>query len=139
MLLAHGTPRSDTTYWLEFVHRKGRMLPAPLEEIEAEAAGFDYPVLLCGHSHIQRLVMLADGRLVLNPGSVGCPAYRDDKPLQYMFAGSPHARYALLDRQNGVWSASFRAVPYDHHEASARAGANGRADWAEGLATGWIR
>lgn len=140
VFLAHGTPRSDKTYWLEEAHADGHMKPRPLEEVEAEAEGFDFPVLLCGHSHIQRLVMLADGRLIINPGSVGCPAYRDTKPYKHnMSSGSPHARYAILDRTNGVWTASFRAVPYDHMQASDLARANDRLDWAEGLATGWIR
>jgi diadenosine tetraphosphatase ApaH/serine/threonine PP2A family protein phosphatase len=140
VFLAHGTPRSDKTYWLEEVHAFGHMIARSLDDVEEAAEGFDFPVLLCGHSHVQRLVMLSGGRLVINPGSVGCPAYTDNKPYKHnMSAGSPHARYAVLDRRDGVWIASFRAVPYDNMRASEQARANGRLDWAEGLATGWIR
>ncbi len=140
LLMAHGTPASDKTYWLEVAHKSGHMLSRPLAEIEAEAEGHPQPVLLCGHSHLARLVQLGDGRLVVNPGSVGCPAWRDDSPFDHaMSTGSPHARYAVLERRSGRWTAAFHAVPYAHERASALARENGRLDWAEGLATGWLR
>jgi hypothetical protein len=53
--------------------------------------------------------------------------------------GSPHARYALLDRRKGGWSVELVAVEYDWDRASKRASENGRADWAQGLATGFLR
>jgi predicted phosphodiesterase len=58
-------------------------------------------VLICGHSHIpwqQRW----DGRLVLNPGSVGAP-----------LNGDVRAQYALLTWQSGCWQAEHRAIGYD--------------------------
>ena len=40
-----------------------------------------------------------DGRIVLNPGSVGLPAYDDDHIAFHVHqTGSPHARYALCER-----------------------------------------
>jgi len=57
------------------------------------------PVILCGHTHIQRSVSLPTGQTVVNPGSVGLPAYEDDSPTYHkMESGSPHARYAIVSR-----------------------------------------
>ena len=39
--------------------------------VAAKAEGFDYPVMLCGHTHVPRAVRLKDGRLIVNPGAVG--------------------------------------------------------------------
>ena len=47
---------------------------APLEAIEAAAAGIAQRLIFCGHTHIARAVRLADGRMIVNPGSVGSPA-----------------------------------------------------------------
>ena len=51
--------------------------------------------------------------------------------------GSPDARYALVDRRNGSWSVTFRAVPYDHQGAAKRAVENGFPRWNEVLNGGW--
>jgi len=37
--------------------------------------------ILCAHSHLPRTVLLPDGRLIINPGSVGLSAYQDDLPF----------------------------------------------------------
>lgn len=59
------------------------------------------PVLICGHSHIA-WQQARDGRLALNPGSVG-------QPLN----GDVRAQYALLTWQDGRWQAEHRAIDYD--------------------------
>jgi len=59
------------------------------------------PVLICGHSHIA-WQQARDGRLALNPGSVG-------QPLN----GDVRAQYALLTWQDGWWHAELRAVDYE--------------------------
>ena len=79
-------------------------------------------VVLCGHSHQQHLIQLPNGPLVLNPGSVGCPAYDDPGADPHVSeSGSPYARYAVLsiDEQNA--SADMIALTYDWKAASARA------------------
>ena len=86
-----------------------------------------------------RAVRLADGRLVLNPGSVGCPGYTDDAPPHVMQTGSPDAAYAVAERVRGVWRATFHTVPYDGWRMAERARAAGRPEWAAAVATGWIR
>lgn len=139
ILLAHGTPQSDTTGWLDVPGTELRMEPAPLDTVEAHAQGADYEVLLCGHTHIPRMVRLTDGRLVVNPGSVGCPGFRvlGDYPFQ-LEAGAPHARYALIEETVQGWSADFRAVAYDFEAAAEIARRANRPVWASALSTGWI-
>jgi diadenosine tetraphosphatase ApaH/serine/threonine PP2A family protein phosphatase len=140
VFLCHGTPESDTTYWLETVTQQGVVHAAPIEEIERAAAGITFPLILCGHTHIPRAVRLRDGRLVVNPGSVGCPGYDDDTPVPHVVqTGTPDASYAILERIDGRWRVNFRHVPYDHRTMAALAAKNGRTEWASALATGWIR
>lgn len=126
--MCHGSPGSDIEPWLDNWWT-GRSTTMPDEaEVLAKAAGVDFPVLLCGHTHIARIVRLRDGRLIVNPGSVG---------IQF-FHGAPDARYALLERRNGKWSASLRAVAYDWDKAAQLALANGFPNWKEALTTGWV-
>ena len=93
---------------------------------------------LCGHSHLPRTVELPDGRLIINPGSVGLPAYSDTVAVlpHAMETGSPHARYAVIERADAGWRVEHVAVPYDWEAASLAAASNGRTDWAEWLRTG---
>ncbi len=137
--MCHGTPTSDTTYWLDRVAPTGEVQFRPRDEIEQAAEGTDAPVLLCGHTHRPRLVRLRDGRIILNPGSVGLPAYDDDHPVFHvMETGTPAASYAVLCKRGGGWDVSFRAVPYDTARMAEMADAAGRADWARAVATGWF-
>lgn len=139
VFLCHGTPQSDSTYWLERVEPDGTVRAATLTEVLTEAEGITASLILCGHTHIPRIVRLPDGRIVVNPGSVGCPAYDDDVPVyHYMQTGTPHASYAVVERAGGEWSVTFRSVPYDTRAASARALRHQRPDWARAVTTGWF-
>jgi predicted phosphodiesterase len=139
IFLCHGTPDSDVRYWLEDVTPEGVVRLSDRRRIEAGAAGTDFPVILCGHTHVSRAIRLADGRLVVNPGSVGCQGYRNDTPVPHKVeTGSPDASYAILSEKNGQWDVAFRRVPYDHVAMVRLALARGREDWASVLATGWL-
>jgi predicted phosphodiesterase len=145
LFLCHGTPESDTTYWLEDVSPEGLVHRSDRARIETLAAGIASPILLCGHTHIPRLVTLGDGRLVLNPGSVGCPAYGDDAPVPHRVeTGSPSASYAILDLSSSdtspprQWDVTFRSIAYDHAAAAQLAEVHGRPDWAAALRSGWV-
>ncbi|MFK7944494.1 MAG: metallophosphoesterase [Paracoccaceae bacterium] len=139
IFLCHGTPAHDETYWLEAVDTAGQVMRASQETIEARGEGLSYPLIFCAHTHIPRAVRLSDGRQVVNPGSVGCPAYTDDAPVDHVVAtGTPDASYAIVEKVRDDWQVSFRMVPYDHMAMSRLAAARGRPDWAEALATGWI-
>jgi predicted phosphodiesterase len=127
LFLCHGTPTSDEDTWLDNFWQ-GRTVTTPDEAtVTAKAEGFDYPVMLCGHTHIPRAVRLRDGRLIVNPGSVGLQVNH----------GSPDARYATIELRDGKYHASLHAVPYDHFAAARQAEANGFPQWREALITGW--
>ena len=140
VLLCHATPADDEVYWLENVMPDGTVRMAPLEAIESAARGITQSLILCGHTHIARAVRLADGRMVINPGSVGSPGYRDVHPFPHVIeAGTPNACYAILELADGEWRVTFRHVPYDHGAMAALARRNGQPELASALATGWIR
>ncbi|MEN3350861.1 MAG: hypothetical protein V7632_4496, partial [Bradyrhizobium sp.] len=104
------------------------------------AAGVTQSLILCAHTHIARAVRLGDGRLVVNPGAVGSPGYRAGKPHPHVVeAGSPDARYAILEQVSGDWDVTFRHIRYDHEAMAMLARQNGEAELASALATGWIR
>jgi predicted phosphodiesterase len=134
----HGTEVDDNQYLLEDVVQGRLVLAAPATiagRLNRERNG----LLLCGHSHLPRIVQAADGILIVNPGSVGCPAYFDpDPPSHFSESGSPHARYALLSQSARGWSIDLIAIEYDWNAASVRATENGRADWARALVSGFI-
>jgi diadenosine tetraphosphatase ApaH/serine/threonine PP2A family protein phosphatase len=141
VFLCHATPDNDEVYWLETVLPDGSVQRAQLDAIEAPAKGVNQRLILCAHSHIARAVRLTDGRLIVNPGSVGCPGYRDNHPPHphVVEAGTPDARYAILEFAAGAWQATFRHVPYDHDAMAELARRNGMPALASALATGWIR
>jgi Predicted phosphoesterase len=136
--LCHGTPASDETYWMETVRTDETVGRRDIAEIEAWAAGIDRPVIVCGHTHVPRAVRLSDGRLLVNPGSVGCPGYEDTAPPHRMETGNPAASYAILSQTASGWDVTFRLVAYDPSRMAARAAGFGRPDWASVVATGWL-
>lgn len=137
-LLFHGTPFSDTTYLLETVENGSARL-ATHAEIDQKLGGTAAQIMLCGHTHIPRIVETLQKSLIINPGSVGLPAYEDTTPEHHvMEAGSHHARYAILEHKNGKWQAELIAVDYDYQQAAAQARKNGRLDWEYSLQTGRI-
>ena len=138
LFLCHGTPVSDETYLLERASPRGGSLNDS-EFIRAQLASVAQRVVLCGHSHIPRAVQLNDGRLIVNPGSVGLQAYTDDSPEPHiMECGSPHARYAVLSKIGDQWSIEEVSLPYSWKEAADAARRNGRNDWAVWLERGRV-
>ncbi|WP_264775499.1 metallophosphoesterase family protein [Deinococcus aetherius] len=109
VLAAHGTPTSAwDSLMLEwngqaYVHwnagevqnRLGRDLPDGVE------------VVLVGHTH-REYVRTLGNLLLVNVGSV---SFQND--------GDPRARWTLLRRRRGRWSAQHRRVPYDWDAAAA--------------------
>jgi predicted phosphodiesterase len=132
----HATLRTDEEYFLENVVA-GKTVLASSIEILARLGEADANLVLCGHTHIPRLVRLG-GRTIVNPGSVGLPAYVDnDAPQHVVETGSPDARYAILRRDASDWRVEFVCVPYDWTAAAAAARAAGWEDWARNVETGY--
>lgn len=138
VLLVHGTPQSDLVYYLETVTSDG-IRCANIAEVTQRTTDTDATLILCGHSHIQRAMQLDDGRLIVNPGSVGLQAYSADHPAPHIVEmGSPHARYAIVERREAGWLAELIAIPYDWQQAALVAERNGRMDWGRALRTGRV-
>ena len=155
VLLCHGTPASDLVYFMESVTsgygvdgQRG-VRAATSSELGERASqtppgsartGLAASLILCGHTHVPRAMSLPNGPLVVNPGSVGLQAYDDLHPLPHVIEnGSPDAHWALVERdRRGAWHVQLRTTPYDWRVAAERAQANGRGDWADALASGFV-
>jgi len=139
VFLCHATPDNDEIYWLETVLPDGTVRMSSLDWIEKAAGRIVQRLILCAHTHIARAVRLRDGRLIVNPGSVGSPGYRARHPYPHVIeGGTPDARYAILELGDDGWQVTFRHVPYDHEKMADLARRNGQAELASALATGWI-
>jgi len=139
VLLVHGTPSSDETYLLEDASPEGVRPRSPSEVAELLGPETSATLVLCGHSHLPGAIQLPEGPLVLNPGSVGLPAYSEEQPVVHrMEVGSPAARYALAEKAAGGWRVAWVAVPYDYDSAAAAAERTERPDWAHALRTGRV-
>ena len=101
-LLVHATPRDPLD---EYVLKDRALWTKRLENVDAD-------VICVGHTHLQ-FNMLIDGKIVLNPGSVGQP--RD---------GDPRAGYALIDDKK----IELRRLAYPVEETVARVEAR---DWPD--------
>ena len=147
----HGTPTSDLSYFLETVVPgfaglglgangvRAATLAEATERAGAAMHGVAHGLILCGHTHVPRLLRLADGRLIVNPGSVGLQGFDDDHVHPHVIeTRAPHARYALLERGPAGWSVQLRAVAYDWAAAAQRAEREQRPDWAHTLRTGFV-
>ena len=104
VLACHGTPDSawESLLWVWqpaaeggfYRSRDPRELRRMLEPLAAE-------VVVCGHTHRPGSTRVGD-TLVVNAGAVSDQV-----------DGDPRARWTLLERRNGRWTADFRTVPYD--------------------------
>lgn len=134
VLAVHGTPASDSEYLLED-QVDGRLALATVSTLERRLAGVSASLILCGHSHHQHATHAPGGKLIVNPGSVGCPRYADNPATSNAEAGSPHARYAIATRRATRWSVDLIVLDYDWSQVTERAIANGREDWAAAFAS----
>ena len=132
----HGTPDSDVDYLLEEAV-EGRLSLVTAATL-GQRLGEDRheSLILCGHSHNQHTAHAPGNRLIINPGSVGCPRYADNENPFRAESSTPHARYAIATRRSGRWSVELFALDYDWDAVAERAIANGRRDWAEAFLAG---
>jgi predicted phosphodiesterase len=134
--LCHGAPKDDLVYLLEDIATGYPRLRTDnaISELLGDQAS---ELILCGHTHISRTVSLGAGQLIVNPGSVGLPAYTDEEPVVHsMESYSPHASYAILERSSAGWMVQHKKVPYDFQRAAEECVKRKRADWAHFLTTG---
>ena len=138
VLLCHGTPDSDITYFLES-SEPGHVRLATTAEVDQRLGDVRAALVACGHTHVPRSVRSSNGTLIVNPGSVGLQAYDDDHPCFHQVQnGSPDARYAMVEEVAGEWISTLIAVPYGFRPMADLALRNGRPDWARALLTGYM-
>jgi predicted phosphodiesterase len=132
ILAVHGRPDNDSEYLLEDAV-DGRLRHVTGAELARRLGSVTAGLVLCGHSHFPYVALAPGDRLVVNPGSIGCPRYADNADPFAAEINSPHARYALATRRGGRWSVELIAREYDWSVVAQRARANGRPDWAAGF------
>lgn len=135
LFMCHGTPTSDETYLLEHVVENHVSVN---DSVTLTGILKDIPqkVILCAHSHVPRLVTCND-QLILNPGSVGLPAYTDELPFPHaMETYSSCARYAIISLGADIAVIEHIALPYEWQAAVTKARQNGQEAWAYWLETG---
>jgi len=138
VFMCHATPQNDVDCFLEDI-RAGELIPAPRAQIEDRAKTCDAPLILCGHTHIPRVAQLSNGQVIVNPGSVGIQAYEGHHPIPHVVKiGSPHARFAVVERAATGWIAELVALPYDWDSAALTAERNARPDWGRALRSGFV-
>ncbi|MFZ6760072.1 metallophosphoesterase family protein [Undibacterium sp. Ji50W] len=134
VLLCHGTPDSDNTTLLQVADRN-----ATAQEVKDRLGQQTAAVIACGHSHVARSVRTVAGQLIVNPGSVGHPAYEYDYPYPHVIeSGSPDARYAIVEKMSHGWTASLINVPYAYQQMVDLAASRGREDWVRALRSGYM-
>lgn len=138
LFACHGTPRSDDEYFLESI--VGTTVRAATPSEIAERLGTEgAAVIACAHTHIPRVLRSDNGRLLVNPGSVGLPAYDADEPVPHVVeTGCVDARYAIVERGPRGWSALHVAVPYDHASMARLAARRNRPEWERALMRGYL-
>lgn len=136
--LCHGSPRRDTEYFLETVSESGIRV-ASASEVAERLGNIASPVVACGHTHLPRVVKTTKGQMIVNPGSVGLPAYDDKYPFSHnVETGSPDARYAILEKKNESWLSMQISVPYNFKSVVELAKKRNRMDWAIAMETGYM-
>lgn len=140
VLLCHATPEADDENWLDRRGPDNRLIARDLVEVEKRAIDVTHALTFCGHTHAQRSVRLPDGRRIVNPGSVGCPAYLDTRmePHFIQQTGARDARYGIVEQRGDDWSVALMSVAYDPTDMIGLAREKGAESWAHALATGWF-
>jgi len=136
--MTHGTQHDDSVYLLEDISagkpvlRNDKKILELIDDVESK-------FVLCGHSHTPRCVNLSSGQTVINPGSVGLQAYKDEYPCVHKIENfTTDASYIVLDIQNNEYNIELVKVAYDYEKAAIMAEKNGRKDWAYALRNGEV-
>jgi putative phosphoesterase len=102
LLCFHGSPQSNTD---------NIFATMPAEELDRMLAGYTSQIMAGGHTHLQMLRQ-HNGRLIVNPGSVG-EAFRNTPAPGRVPTLLPWAEYATLNIASGGVSVDLRRVAFD--------------------------
>ncbi len=132
----HGTPESDDEYLLEKVTQHGVFVYNDEDLIE-KIKNIKERIILCGHSHVNRVIYLSNGKMIVNPGSVGLPAYLGNAEYRFaMESMTPHAKYAIITADGDAINVEQVNCTYDWNEAAKIARENGSENVAKFLLHG---
>lgn len=132
----HGTPESDNEYLLEKVTQHGVFVYNDEELIE-KTRHINERIILCGHSHVNRVIYLSNNKIILNPGSVGLPAYLGNGKYRFaMESMTPHAKYAIITADGDAINIDQINCSYDWNAASQQAKEHGNENAAKFLLYG---
>ena len=131
----HASPDSDTTYLLENL-KPDHIAVKEYPEIDNILKDIKQEIVVCGHSHISRLVKTTN-KTIFNPGSVGLPAYKDELPIPHKMENfNSYARYSVVTLSENLVKIEQVAISYDYEVAARMAEKNERNDWAKWIRTG---
>jgi len=130
--LFHGSPDNNRKYFLEKIYR-GRVIIKDEKELAESVEKLKTRYIGFGHSHLARVITL-DTKILINAGSVGWPAYADDKPKHKIETLNNFAKFIIIDNGN----IEICNIAYDCKSACKRAKKNGREDWAKYILNGRI-
>jgi putative phosphoesterase len=133
----HASPQSDTIYLLEKLETH-RVSIHEGEELDRILKDIQQKVVICGHSHVAKIVA-TDNKLIVNPGSVGLPAYDDDLPIYHKMENyNPSSNYVVMSKSDDSMKLERISLEYDFEKAARLAEANNRHDWAKWIRTGIV-
>jgi putative phosphoesterase len=130
LTIFHGTMNSMYEYFFEYIEDEIVKVYGN-EELKNKIHAIKTKYIGCGHSHIEKIMMIND-QTILNPGSVGLPAYSDDKPKHKMETWNNRAKYIEVNENEVV----VYYIEYDYKSAAKKARENNREDWAYSIETG---
>ncbi|MFA6484146.1 MAG: metallophosphoesterase family protein, partial [Bacteroidales bacterium] len=138
VFMCHGTPHSDTTYLAEKIQEDSVSLNES-DTMDEILRGVKQYIVFCGHSHVHRMVQTPK-HTIINPGSVGCPAYEVNFPVHHKIENfNNHAQYCFAELSDYDITVEQVSVPYDVNKAVNCAIRNSRPDWANWLKTGRVK
>ena len=130
VIAMHGRPTNDAEYLLE-EQINDRLAQVSAATLDRRLGTISAGLVLCGHSHMQHSGTASGNRLIVNPGSVGCPRYADDVMSYIADSVTPHARYAIVNNDDDEgWKVDFLTLEYEWDLVAERARANDRPEWA---------
>ncbi|MGE7674000.1 metallophosphoesterase family protein [Lysinibacillus sp. NPDC094403] len=134
----HASPENDELYMLNEITPNGVTLKQP-EEIMKLVKDIPQHIIFCGHSHFPTTIYLPNNKIIINPGSVGLPAYEEVEPFYYKIeSGTPFANYTVVEKRNGEWIIEQLSIPYDTTEVIKQSEGQHRSDWARALKYGRV-
>jgi len=140
ILCFHGTPYIDNKYLIYTVTKNG-VRDATDDEIINRLGEYynQYNVFICGHTHIPKIRKIAGNKQIIDVGSVGLPAYRDNVPFEHkMESKSNCARYTIIEKNNESWITNQIKVKYNYQRAAKEAKNRGRSDFANSILSGKV-